>query len=343
MTYIIADAGGTHCGDVETALKLIDMAAMPIYEYKNANPMPGVNAIKFTKRDMSEELSKDEYDRPYRGRHSYGHIYGKHRQRLELSYDSFKSLEFYAHSKGLDFVVTLCSPKTLKLVEMCQIDRIKVASRDLCHIPLLEEIGKTKIPVILSTGMSGLEEIDNAVNVITKYHTNLSILHCLSQYPADYDKINLNSIVYLKKMFNDFRIGYSDHTIGIMVPPVAVALGAEIIEKHITLNRNMKGSDHAGALEPDGLWRVVRDIRNVEKSMGKHGVYVPNEAEEFKRKLGRSLALNRNMKEGEKFTEDMFCMVSPGDGFGWHKREEFIGKSAKTDIISYTLLDSSCI
>jgi sialic acid synthase len=340
MTYIIVDAGSTHNGDLDLAFKLIDMAAMPVYEYDAENPMPGVDAIKFTKRDMSEELSRDEFNRLYPGKHSYGQTYGSHRERLELSYDNFKSLEFYTHSKGLDFVITLCSPKTVKLVEMCQIDRIKVASRDLNHIPLLEEIGKTKIPVILSTGMSDMEEIDNAINVITKYHDNLSILHCLSQYPADYNKINLNSIAFLKKMFEDYKIGYSDHTIGIMVPPVAVALGAEIIEKHITLNRNMKGSDHLGALEPDGLWRMVRDIRNVEKSLGKHGVYVPNEVKKYKVKLGRSLSINKGIKKGEEFTEDMFCMVSPGNGLSWDDRPT--GK-AKRDIKSYTLLDSSCI
>ena len=343
QTYIIADAGGTTNGEIELALKLIDMAAMPVFDNEGKDELAGVDAIKFTKRDMSEELSRDEYNRRYSGGHSYGSTYGSHRERLEFSYDSFKSLEFYTHSKGLDFVVTLCSPKTVKLVEMCQIDRIKVASRDLNHIPLLEEIGKTKIPVILSTGMSDLEEIDTAINIVTKYHTNISILHCLSQYPADYDKINLKSIACLKKNFEDYRVGYSDHTIGIMVPPVAVSLGAEIIEKHITLNRNMKGSDHKGALEPDGLWRMVRDIRNAEKSMGKYGVFVSKEVKEFKKKLGRSLALNKDVKKGDKITEDMFCMISPGDGGGWDTKEGFVNGEAKRDINSYTLLEPNCI
>ena len=333
-TYIVCDCGGTHNGDLEIAFKLIDMAAMPIY-MEDAK-LPGVDAVKFTKRDMLEELSREEYRRPYTGAHSYGHTYGAHRERLEFSYEKYRALEFYTHEKGLDFVVTLCSPKTVKLVETCQIDKIKVASRDLNHIPLLEEIGKTKIPVILSTGMSNIVEIDQAVNVIAKYHTNISILHCLSQYPADYKKINLNTIVYLKRMFEDYTIGYSDHTIGIMIPPVAVALGAEIIEKHITINRKLKGSDHAGALEPDGLWRMVRDIRNVEKSLGQFEVFVPNEVGEYKKRLGRSLALNKSIKKGEEITEGMFCMISPGGGLEWEDRGKF--KKAKKDIKSYTLL-----
>ena len=331
-TYIIADAGGSHNGDLEIAFKLIDMAAMPIY--MEDVKLPGVNAIKFTKRDMSEELSREEYRRPYKGKHSYGHSYGAHRERLEFTYEKYRALEFYTHEKGLDFVVTLCSPRTVKLTEMCQIDRIKIASRDLNHIPLLEEIGKTKIPVILSTGMSGIEEIEQAVNVITKYHTNLSILHCISQYPAEHKNLHLNGIVYLKKMFEDFHIGYSDHTIGIMIPPVAVALGAQIIEKHITVNRKLKGTDHAGALEPDGLWRMVRDIRNVEKAMGKFEVFVPNEVIDYKKKLGRSLALSKSVKKGEIMKD--FCMISPGGGLEWKDRIKF--KIAKKDIKSYTLL-----
>jgi len=333
MTYIICDAGGTHNGDLEVALKLVDMAAMPVYE--GTTLLPGVDAIKFTKRDMSEELSTEEYNRLYKSRHAYGFTYGKHREVLELSYDSYKSLEFYVHSKGLEFVVTLCSPKTVKLTEMCNIDKIKIASRDLTNIPLLEEVGRVKIPVIISTGMGGIDEIDEALNTLTKYHNNISILHCLSQYPADYDKINLNTIPYFKKMYEEYIIGYSDHSIGIMIPSVAVALGAEIIEKHITINRKMKGSDHWGALEPDGLWRMVRDIRNVENSMGSMGKVIPKEVDEFKKKLGRSLALNRDVEKGEELIDDMFCMISPGGGLQWKDRF----KVADRDIKAFTILE----
>jgi sialic acid synthase SpsE len=337
-TYIIGEIGQNHNGDIDLARTLIDMSAAPIYDNYFNRKLPGINAVKLTKRDLSEELTSEAAAKPYDTPNSFGATYGEHREALELSYEEHAELARYAKSKGLDVVETLCSPKCVKLVEMCEIDRLKVASRDLTNIPLLEAISETKIPIILSTGMSGVEEIDAAIEIIGKHHENISILHCLSQYPADYSNLNLNAIASFKSRYPKFDIGYSDHSIGVMVPAMAVALGATIVEKHITISRSMKGSDHAGSIEMDGLWRMTRDIRNAELSMGDSDIPIHESVKPFLTKLRRSLAVNKDIKKGGVITKDCLTMLSPGDGLRWEDKDQIIGKVAKVDIAGNTLI-----
>jgi len=334
-TYIIAEVGQNHNGDFTLAKQLIDMAAMPIFDRFGNRRLPGVDAVKFTKRDLSEELTVDEYNRPYDSPHSFGKTYGEHREFLELSYEEHAELEKYAHSKGLDFIETLTSIKTISLLKYAEVDAIKVASRDLTNLPLLEELAKTGKKLILSTGMHSEQELDEALETITKYHDNVAILHCVSEYPASYENVNLLSIPYLKEKY-PYEIGFSDHTIGIVMAPVAVALGATIIEKHITLNRNMKGTDHRASLEPDGLWRMVRDIRNVEIALGRKGKFVPDVVLQTRKKLERSIAAKRDIQPGEIITEDLLCMLSPGTGLPWKERNKILGKKAIRPIRKHT-------
>lgn len=335
--YIIAEAGQNHNGQMSLAKQLIDMTAMPIMDKAFNTELKPINAIKFTKRDLTEELTKDAWNKPYISENAFAPTYGEHREKLELSYEQHIELCNYAQEKGLDFIETLTSPKAVALAEKISLKYIKVASRDLTHIPLLEEIGKTRIPVILSTGMGGEKEIDEALNIITKYHDNIVILHCLSQYPSNYENLNLNSILYLKERY-PFPIGYSDHSIGIVAPVVAVALGAEFIEKHITISHSLKGSDHKGALEPDGLWRMARDIRNMENAFGDKIKEVHESIKPFKEKLERSLCLNKAINKGQILAEDNLIMLSPGGGLSWYQKERIIGKKAKRDIDEMTLI-----
>ncbi len=335
--YIIAEAGQNHNGEMHLAKQLIDMAAMPIFDKYNDTQLRGVNAIKFTKRDLTEELTKKAAEKIYDSPNAFGKTYGEHRKKLELDYEQHTELFHYAKSKNLDFIETLTSPKTLKLLETVDVKYIKVASRDLTNIPLLSEIAKTGKPVILSTGMGGIPEIDEALETITRYHENIIILHCLSQYPAEYKNLNLRSIQYLKERY-PFKIGYSDHSIGIVAPAVAVALGAEFIEKHITLSHSLKGSDHKGALEPEGLWRMTRDIRNMEKALGIMKKEVNPEVEKFRIKLERSLCTNRKIRIGERIEESDLIMLSPGGGMRWHDRDEILGKKAVVEIDEFSLI-----
>ena len=331
-TYLIGEIGQNHNGDVEIAKKLIDIVASPVQDKLFGTELKPMNAVKLTKRDLKEELSASAMNKPYTGFHSFGKTYGEHRAFLELSDEEHFELYSYAKSKGLDFVDTLCAKGCLSIFRYFEPDKLKVASRDLTNIPLLSALAETKIPIILSTGMGGKKELDRALDVITAYHSDITILHCLSQYPSQYKNINLNTIPYLIEEYPDYTIGYSDHSIGIMIPLAAVAMGAKVIEKHITLDRKLKGTDQAGALAPDGIYRMVRDIRNLEQSFGEKRMFISDSIKETRVKLERSIASKRAIPKNEIITEDAIHLLSPGDGFKWHEKDLVIGKRALQDI-----------
>ena len=331
-TYIIGEIGQNHNGDVEIAKKLIDVVTEPVIDHLFGQKLMPMNAVKMTRRDLNEELSASEMLRPYYNPNSFGKTYGEHRAFLELNDEQHFEIYRYAKSKGLEFVETLCAKGCLSMLRLFTPDRLKVASRDLTNLPLLEAMSETKIPMILSTGMTGKKELDDALEIITRYHSNIAILHCLSQYPSEYQNINLRSIQFLKENYPQYTIGYSDHSIGILMPAVAVGMGAEIIEKHITLNRNMKGTDHRGSLEPEGIWRMMRDIRNTEYAIGENGMFVNEKVQATRVKLERSIATLREIASGETITENDLHMLSPGNGFKWAEKDRIIGKKAATAI-----------
>lgn len=332
MTYIIGEIGQNHNGSVELAKVIIDLACREIKDEVFGNVLKGMDAVKLTKRDLKQELSQSQMNRVYDTPHSFGKTYGAHREALELSDEEHFEVYKYAKEKGLDFVETLCAVGCLSMLQFFLPDKLKVASRDLTNLPLLEALAETKIPIIISTGMAGKKELDDAINVITKSHDNLSILHCVSQYPTEPKNVNLNTITYLIKNYSDFIIGYSDHTIGISTPVAAVAMGAKIIEKHITLDRRMKGTDQAGSLGPDGVHRMVRDIRVLDQSIGVEDIFIVPETALAKEKLERSIASKRKINAGEIIMEEDIQMLSPGDGFKWTEKKLVIGRKAKTDI-----------
>ncbi len=331
-TYIIGEIGQNHNGEVEIAKKLIDVITEPVIDHLFGQKLMPMNAVKMTRRDLNEELSASEMHRPYENPNSFGKTYGEHRAFLELNDEQHFEVYRYAKAKGLEFVETLCAKGCLSMLRLFTPDRLKVASRDLTNLPLLEAMAETRIPMILSTGMTGKKELDDALEVITRHHSEISILHCLSQYPSEYQNINLKTIAYLKEQYPQYKIGYSDHSIGILMPAVAVGMGAEIIEKHITLDRNMKGTDHRGSLEPEGIWRMVRDIRNTEYAIGEYGMFISEKVTDTRIKLERSIATLRMMDAGETVTEADLHMLSPGNGFKWADRERVIGKRLKIAI-----------
>jgi sialic acid synthase SpsE len=332
QTYIIGEIGQNHNGSTDLAKLLIDIAARPVRDELFQLDFHPMNAVKLTKRDLKEELSTSQMNQPYTSPHSFGKTYGEHREALELSDEQHFELYNYAKSAGLDFVETLCAKGCLSIFKYFQPDKLKVASRDLTNLPLLEAMAETKVPIILSTGMAGDKELDEAIDMISKYHSNISVLHCVSQYPTHPLNANLKSITYLKKKYPQFTIGYSDHTIGISTPVAAVAMGAEIIEKHITIDRKMKGTDQAGSLGIDGIGRMVRDIRLMEISLGEERIFIDEATRSAKVKLERSVASKRTIKAGEKITADDIHLLSPGDGIKWNERQLIIGKTAIVDI-----------
>lgn len=331
-TYLIGEIGQNHNGSVDIARIIIDLIARPVKEEITGSVLQGMNAVKLTKRDLSQELSQSQMEQAYTSPHSFGSTYGAHRAFLELSDEAHFEVYQHAKKRGLDFVETLCAPGCLSLLKLFQPDYLKVASRDLTNLPLLAALAETEIPMIVSTGMAGEQELDEAVNLITRYHDRLSILHCVSQYPTAPANVNLATISYLKKHYSQFKIGYSDHTIGISTPVAATALGAEIIEKHITLDRRMKGTDQAGSLGPDGVNRMIRDIRMLELSMGKEALFVVPETQPARKKLERSLATKRRLHKGEVIQERDLHLLSPGDGFRWSERHQVINRKVITDV-----------
>ncbi len=331
-TYIIGEIGQNHNGSVDIAKLLTELVARPSKEDDFGIDIQPINAVKLTKRDLSEELSSSQMNRPYDNPNSFGKTYGAHRQFLELSDEAHFEVYKYAKSLGLDFVETLCAKGCLSMLRLFTPDRLKVASRDLTNLPLLEALAETRIPIILSTGMAGKKELDEALAVITKYHDNIAILHCVSQYPTEPDNLNLLTIRYLQKHYGQYTIGFSDHTIGIAAPIVAVGMGAKIIEKHITIDRGMKGTDQKGSLGPDGVRRMVRDIRLAEHWMGTEDLYIDRSVAASKVKLERSIASNKDLEVGHIITEDDIHMLSPGDGFKWAERTQLIGKTLKTAV-----------
>ena len=331
-TYIIGEIGQNHNGSVDIAKLIVDLVCRPIKEEVFGLDLDPIDAVKLTKRDLNEELSASQMNRIYDTPNSFGRTYGEHRAALELSDEEHFEVYKYAKSKGLDFVETLCAKGCLSLLKLFVPDYLKVASRDLTNIPLLEAMAETRIPIILSTGMAGKKELDEALDVITKYHSDISILHCVSQYPTAPDNLNLETINYLKENYGQFKIGFSDHTIGISAPPIAVGMGAEIIEKHITIDRRMKGTDQAGSLGPDGVYRMVRDIRITERWLGTKDLYIEESVASSREKLERSIATLRDMKAGEVIQKSDLHMLSPGDGFKWNQINEVVGKTLITDI-----------
>jgi len=319
-TYIIAEIGQNHNGEVRLAKKLIDMAVDC-----------GANAVKFQKRDIPSELTKEAFNKPYDNPNSFGKTYGEHRMFLELNENQHLELKEYAQAKGITYFCTPCDVPSVELLERINCPFYKVASRDLTNIPLLEALSKTNKPVIISTGMASLDDIDEALKVIQPKKDKFAILQCTSEYPCSLENVNLKAMNTLKEKYG-FITGFSDHTSGIVVSTAASVMGASIIEKHITLDRTMKGTDQPGSLERAGLYKLVEYIRATELAMG-DGVKAVNPVTKVaKVKLARSVTSAVAIKKGTVLTEKMICLKSPGDGIKWVNRDVILGKKALKDI-----------
>ena len=256
--YIIAEIGQNHQGDIEHAKKLIQKAAEA-----------GVNAVKSQKRHTRTLLTPEEYDRPYDSSNAFADTYGKHRDALELSVEQHLELKKVAESLGLDYFVSPWDPVSAAQMKDVGMPLMKIASASITDKETIDVACEGKMPIIFSTGMSTEEEIEQAANWIRNAGVEVrSILHCTSTYPAEFNQLNLNYIPILKAKYSDFIIGFSGHHRGISIDIAAVTLGAKIIERHFTLDRTQRGSDHAASLEFPGLSKLVRNIRALESAMG---------------------------------------------------------------------------
>lgn len=319
-TYIIAEIGQNHNGSIDLAKKLIDMSKRC-----------GASSVKFQKRDIPSELTKEAYDRIYDNPNSFGRTYGEHRMFLELSEEEHRQLKEYCDLIGITYFCTPCDVPSVELLERIGCPFYKVASRDLTNIPLLEKLGSVGKPVIISTGMASIDDIDVAIETLNLPKDKLLITQCTSQYPCDVRNVNLKVMDTLRSKYG-VNVGLSDHTSGVIVSSAAAAIGATLIEKHVSLDRTMKGTDQPGSLEESGLKKLVEYIRAIELSMG-DGIKVVNPATKAaKEKLARSLTSKVAIKKGEELTEDMLCLKSPGTGIKWVDKNLIVGKVALADI-----------
>ncbi len=291
-SFIIAEVGQNHQGDIDLALEYIDKFSAT-----------GVDAIKFQTRDNKYLFSEGAYNKPYDSENAFDKVYGNHREKLELKTSDISLLRQKCHEKGVKFMSTpFDEPSLEKLVEQ-QVDILKIASFDLGNLPFIKKISETKIPTVLSIGGGKIDQIRSSVEFLLENTDDIAILHCVSEYPTEVNRLGLSNIKNLIEEFPDCSIGLSDHFSGILSGPIAYTEGARIFEKHVTLNHAWKGTDHSFALELDGMRKFARDIRRVplmfnskpSDELGKEQVF---------QKLGKSLIPSRDIKQGETITID---------------------------------------
>ena len=322
---IIAEAGVNHNGSLELAKKLVD-------EAKKA----GADYVKFQTSTPEKVISvyaeQAEYQKTNTGtQESQLDMVRK----IMLSLEEFRPLKEYCDKVGIKFMSTPFDLDAIDLLASFGMDYMKVPSGEITNLPYLRKIAKLNMPVILSTGMSRIGEIEDAINILIgggMKREDIILLHCNTEYPTPYEDVNLKAMLTLRDTFG-VRVGYSDHTKGIEVPIAAVAMGAEVIEKHFTLDHNLPGPDHVASLEPKELKAMVDSIRNIEKAIGS-GLKVVSASEEKNIKIARkSIIAARDIKMGELFTEENLTVKRPGNGVSPMLWDSVIGTKAKRDFV----------
>ncbi|KKW19676.1 MAG: hypothetical protein UY63_C0008G0036 [Parcubacteria group bacterium GW2011_GWA2_51_10] len=299
--------------------------------------------MKFQKRTTSEILTKEGLSKPYMSPHAYGATYGEHRDKLELSEEQYRALKKYAEEKGMLFFASVWDEKSADFLEALNVDAYKIPSADLINIPLLEHVAKKERPVLISTGMSTLEEIEAAVDAVTMHNPRLILFQCLSLYPSPEGKINLKFMDVLKERFRPLPVGYSGHEMDLLPTLAAVARGAHIVERHLTLDKRMKGSDHAASLEPHEFKELVASIRRVEAILGSPEKIMYDELVPLREKLAKSIVAKQSIKKGTVITREMLTAKSPGTGISPIKMRELVGRTASIDLPEDTIVPKEAL
>ena len=290
--FIIAEVGQNHQGDLELAREYIKVFA-------NA----GADAVKFQTRNNKYLFSEEAYLAPYGSENAFAETYGAHREKLELNPDFLPILKEDCMKYGVKFMSTPFDEPSLEILKQLDADIIKIASFDLGNLPLINRISKLGKPVVISVGGGKIDQIRSSVNLLIENGIDLSILHCVSEYPCEYNRLGLENIQTLMNEFPNCTIGSSDHFNGTLSGPIAYLLGARVFEKHVTLNRAWKGTDHSFALEAEGFRKFVRDIKRVKYMLPQKPKSEIGEEKVFK-KLGKSLVALDNLSKGAMLTID---------------------------------------
>ena len=296
--FFIAEIGINHNGSIETAYKLIDLASSS-----------GADAVKFQKRNISESFTEEYLNKPYTGKNSFGSTYGEHKNFLEFSIEQHNKLCEYSHSLGLLYGCTACDLSSVDDLMKIDIDFFKIASGDLRSHCLIKKIDQTGKPYILSTGMSCLSDIYKSLSFCG---SNLfSILSCTSSYPTPIEDQNLRVIQTLISRFPKHCIGYSGHEEGFISTICAIGLGARVVERHITLDKDMKGSDHKGSLDPSELKFLIKSVRDLERGLGDGEKRIMESEKNGMEKLCKGIYFTKELKEGDVIGEDNLCIKHP--------------------------------
>ena len=319
--FIVAEIGINHQGDVNIARDLIQKA-------KEC----GADAVKFQKRSLTRILTKAGLDMAYDNRNSFGKTYGEHKKALELSEADYRELNIFCQKLDIIFCASGWDEESIGFLDELGIPFFKMASADLTNFPLLIHTAKKNKPMILSTGMANMKMVQAAYSQVNPINNQIAILQCTSTYPSAFSEVHLNVLQTYMKEFPDTVIGYSGHEQGIAIPPAAVALGAKIIERHFTLDRTMKGGDHAASLEPQGFAKMVRDIHHIEEAMGNTQKKIQESEAPVFRKLAKSIVSAVNISSGDSITANMLTTKGPGTGISPMRLNELIGKISKIDI-----------
>lgn len=318
--YIIAEAGVNHNGSFDLACRLVDAAKAA-----------GADCIKFqtfrAQNLVSRNAGKADYQKDTTGDGSQADMLSK----LELSYDAFSRLKQYCEEVGITFLSTPFDLESVAFLDALGVPFWKIPSGEVTNLPYLEALAKTGRPVVMSTGMCEMGEIEAALRVLREHGTSdIRLLHCNTEYPTPFADVNLRAMETMRRAFG-VEVGYSDHTKGIEVPIAAVALGATLIEKHFTLNRNMEGPDHKASLEPDELAAMVSAIRNIEQALGSgEKTASPSERKNIA-VVRKSIVAKRAIKQGEVFSDENLTAKRPGTGISPMRWFEVIGQVAAKD------------
>ena len=329
---IIAEAGVNHNGDINTAKKLVDVAAEA-----------GVDYVKFqsfkTEKLVSPNAKKADYQ--IKNTELKDDFQYQMLKQLELSVDDHIELVRYCKLKKINFFSTAFDLEGISFLSSLNLGFFKIPSGELTNFPFLRAIAMTMLPVILSTGMANLEEVQKSVNVLISKKNKknqITVLHCNTEYPTPMKYVNLKAMLAIKEKLG-VAIGYSDHTLGIEVSIAAVAMGAEIIEKHFTLDRNLKGPDHKASLEPNELKNMVKSIRNIEKAISGNGIKEASLSEIKNINIARkSIHSSKEIKAGKIITENDIISLRPGDGICPMNWKSIIGKKFNTDLKKFAKL-----
>lgn len=318
---IIAEAGVNHGGSIQLAKKLVDVAkncAVDIVKFQTAIPESLVSKTAKKAQYQEKNTGSDESQLEMI-------------KKLVLTFEEFEELYMYCKQKEILFLSTPFDLESIEFLNQFDMPFWKIPSGEVTNFPYLVKIANTHKPIVMSTGMCNIEEITMAIDVLKKNGAlDIKLLHCNTEYPTPYQDVNLRAMEVLRDKFS-MEVGYSDHTIGIEVPIAAVAMGATIIEKHFTLNRNMKGPDHKASIEPKELEQMVKSIRNIEEAIGVFNKQ-PTESEYKNIVIARkSIVARRFIKKGEKYTEENITTKRPGNGINPMLWKEVLGTFANRD------------